>query len=237
MNSYFKFKQFIILQDRCAMKVGTDGVLLGAWCSANGTNALDIGTGTGVVAIMLAQRNSRLNVVGIEIDEDAAMQASKNMKHSPWDKRLSCLHSDFRTFSNNTSQKFDLIVSNPPYFIDSLKGPIDTRNVARHADELPYLDLMRGVDQILNTNGIFSLVMPYVEGNLFIATASEYGLHCTRKTNVYSKKGKNIKRLLLEFKRTPADTLRESQLYIEGEELNSFTPEYQALTKDFYLKF
>lgn len=237
MNSYFKFKQFIILQDRCAMKVGTDGVLLGAWCSVHGKSALDIGTGTGIIAIMLAQRNPQINVLGIEIDEDSAEQAEKNMKHSPWDKRLSCLHSDFRSYSTSTPERFDIIVSNPPYFMESLKGPTHTRNIARHADELPYSDLMKGVERLLNSNGIFSLVMPYVEGNLLIACASEYGLHCTRKTNVYSKRGKNIKRLLLEFEKKPVETLRESHLYIEAEELNSFTPEYQALTKDFYLKF
>ena len=237
MNSYFKFKQFIIIQDQCAMKVGTDGVLLGAWCSIQGKTALDIGTGTGVVAIMMAQRNVQLDVTGIEIDLDAAEQAERNMNHSPWKTRLHSIHADFRAFSANTSQKFDIIVSNPPYFTDSLKGPVDARNTARHADELPYSDLIRGVQRILEETGTFALVMPYVEGNLLIAGASEYGLHCVRKTNVYSKKGKNIKRLLLEFQKKPVHTLRESHLYIEGEELNSFTPEYQALTKDFYLKF
>lgn len=237
MNSYFKFKKFTIVQDRCAMKVGTDGVLLGAWCSINGKNGLDIGTGTGVIAIMLAQRNSELHLTGIEVDPQAAGQATENMKHSPWPERLDCILGDFKNFYAASDSCFDIIVSNPPYFLDSLKSPVNERNMARHAEDLSYQDLMNGVQKLLSDQGIFSVILPYVEGNLFIVNAIDFGLHCTRKTSVYSKKGKKIKRLLLEFRKQPVDTLRENTLYIEGEEINSFTDEYRSLTTDFYLKF
>lgn len=235
--NYFKFKQFTILQDKCAMKVGTDGVLLGAWCHIQGKNALDIGCGTGLISIMLAQRNHGLRITGVEIDPDAAHQASNNMFHSPWSKRLTCLHQDFQTYAEKCPDVYDLIVSNPPYFNDSLKGPLDQRNQARHADQLSQEDLLEGVDKLLSPQGTFSLILPYVEGNLLIALAAQYRLHCTRKTSVFSKRGKGVKRLLLEFRRECPETCRENHLYIEGAELNSFTQEYQTLTKDFYLKF
>lgn len=225
------------------MKVGTDGVLLGAWCETTGSRALDIGTGTGVIALMLAQRNAQLNILGVEVDSKAALQAQNNMQQSPWNNRLHCIEADFTRFSKSSCVPFDTVVSNPPFFVDSLKSPIEGRNTARHTNELSFADLLGGVKNVLSEQGIFSLILPYVEGNLFIAMAGQYGLHCTRKTNVFSKKGKRVKRLLLEFQKNPTVLFRENQLCIEVDMQTSvrpqstFSPEYKALTKDFYLNF
>ncbi len=157
-NSYFQFKQFTVWHDKCAMKVGTDGVLLGAWVNIfNAKSVLDIGTGTGLIALMIAQR-STANILAVEIDADAVNQAIENVERSPWSGNIKVQHADFKTATFNT--KFDVIVSNPPYFSDSLLSPDTHRSTARHTSELTYHDLISRVSGILAFKGEFSLIIP-----------------------------------------------------------------------------
>jgi len=220
------------------MKVGTDGVLLGAWVNIAETthHILDVGTGTGVIAIMLAQRAPQARIDAVEIDEATAAQARRNAESSPWASRLNVFHQDFNDFVNSAASRYDLIVSNPPYFKQSLTSPDSARTTARHTEELLHEELLCGSLQLLNPQGKLAVVMPYVEGNVFIALAANAGLYCNRKLNVSTKKDRPTKRLLMEFSRSKA-RLDEQNLYIESNALNSFTAEYRALTKDFYLKF
>ncbi len=237
-NDYFKFKQFTIHQDACPMKVGTDGVLLGAWVNVDEApqRILDVGTGTGLIAIMLAQRVATAQIDGVEIDEDAAQQARQNAEASPWAPRLNTIHQNFNAFASKKTSRYDLIVSNPPYFKQSLTSPDSGRTTARHAEELLHEELIHGSARLLTPQGRLAVVMPYVEGNIFIALAAKAGLYCNRKLNVSTKKDRPTKRLLMEFSRNK-EKLDEQTLYIENSALNSFTSEYQALTKDFYLRF
>lgn len=234
-RNYFRFKQFVIKQEVAAMKVGTDGVLLGAWADISGANSvLDIGTGSGVIALMIAQRcNAR--IMTVEIDSASATQAKHNFESSPWSERLSVEASSLQDYSKNHSQKFDLIVSNPPYFHKSLKSALPERTVARHTDELPNADLIQGVSRLLLPEGRFCAIFPYAEGNIFIAEAANHGLYCNKKLFVKTKPDKPIIRILMEFsfnkKRLPESTI--SIHTAEGE----YTEDYKRLTADFYLAF
>ncbi len=234
-RNYFKFKQFVIKQEGAAMKVGTDGVLLGAWVNiADVHSVLDIGTGSGVIALMIAQRSKAL-VHAVEIDITSANQAKGNFETSPWASRLSIDANSFQDFSKNCSSTFDLIVSNPPYFHKSLKPPTADRILTRHADQLSNNDLLEGVKKILSSEGRFCAIFPYTEGNIFIAEAANFGLFCNRKLYIQSKSDNPIIRILTEFsfgkKRLVEDTISIHTL--EGE----YTDEYKRLTADFYLAF
>ena len=232
-NSYFSLKRFTIHQDRCAMKVGTDGVLLGAWAPIEGVRRiLDVGTGTGVIALQLAQRCAEATLTAIEIDKDAAAQASDNVNRSPWANRIEVICCDFRDFY--PEEKFDLIVSNPPYFVDALRCPDTQRNLARHTDSLNYELLFSRSKDILETTGQIAVVIPGdMEKNVIDAAWKNklYPQHCTK---VYTKPGKPYKRILLTFG-SRLSMCREDTLYIEDAH-HRYTPEYEALTRDFYLK-
>ena len=233
-NPYFNFKQFSINQDKCAMKVNTDGVLLGAWCTTENTNnILDIGTGTGLIALMLAQK-SEAEIVAIEIDENAAIQAQENVSQSKWYNRIKVIHESFQEFSESSNEKFDLIVSNPPYFVDSLKAPTATRNMARHTDNLSHKDLFRHSANLLAKNGRLCLILPISEGLSGIKLASELNLFCHKLVYVYPKIGVKAKRLLLEFGLTKQKTV-ESDITIETHERHNYSAEFTELTKEFYL--
>ncbi len=235
-NDYFKFKQFTIYQDKCAMKVGTDGVLLGAWASVeNADKVLDIGTGTGLIALMLAQR-SNATVDAIEIDLNACEQAQKNVNRSAWTDRINIIHQSFQDFAKGVAVNYNLIVSNPPYFQDSLTAPRENRTKARHNTELQLTDILNGTLNCLSESGTLSLILPYVEGNLFIAKAAEQGLYCVRKTNVLPKPGRKPKRLLLEFQKFQKP-LAEEYLVIELSKRHEYSEAYKKLTSDFYLAF
>ena len=212
-KSSFKFKQFTIFHDKCAMKVGTDGVLLGAWAPADkAKRILDVGTGTGLIALQLAQRNPHARITAIEIDAAAAGQATENVSHSPWADRVEVICHDFRDYQ--PENRFDLIVSNPPYFIDALKCPDEQRCTARHAGNLNYDLLFHRSASLLEEQGVVSIIIP--------AEAEK------------TKPGKPCRRVLLNFG-FEAKECREEKLCIEVNH-NEFTPEYVALTKDFYLK-
>jgi len=237
-NDFFKFKQFTIRQNACPMKVGTDGVLLGAWVNVEETTLriLDVGTGTALIAIMLAQRSPLAQIDAVEVDEAAAAQAKQNAESSPWASRLNIVHQNFNDFARNSTSRYDLIVSNPPYFKQSLASPDKGRTTARHTEKLLHEELISGSLNLLAEQGKLAVVMPCVEGNIFIALAEKAGLYCHRKLNVSTKKDRPVKRLLMEFSRSK-EKLEEQNLYIENSDPSSFTAEYQALTKDFYLKF
>ncbi|MDR0567144.1 MAG: methyltransferase [Prevotellaceae bacterium] len=238
-RDYFQFKQFTIRQSCCTMKVGTDGVLLGAWVNVDGGQAqrlLDVGCGTGLIAIMLAQRAPLAQVDAVEVEEMAYRQAMQNAVDSGWESRLRLFHGSFNELAQRSPVRYDLIVSNPPYFKQSLLSPNEKRNAARHANELTHEGLIGGSLRLLAEHGRLAVVLPYVEGCVFIALAASAGLYCARKLNVSTKRGKPVKRLLMELSRKK-QPLDEQNLYIEDAPPNSYTSEYKALTKDFYLRF
>lgn len=235
-NDYFKFKQFTIHQDKCAMKVGTDGVLLGAWADCvNAQSVLDIGTGTGLIALMLVQR-SKAKIDAVEIDEAASIQAKENVDKSLWSDRIEIFNKSFQDFSNTTEKKYDLIVSNPPYFQNSLYAPDEKRTDARHNSNLKLDDLVFGAFKLLSEKGRLSIILPYVEGTMFILKAAEKGLYCVRQTNVLPKPAREPKRLLLEFRKEKMP-LVEQELIIELNKRHEYSEAYKNLTKDFYLAF
>ena len=232
-NSYFQFKQFTIEQDRCAMKVGTDGVLLGAWTDVSGVQSiLDIGTGTGLIALMLAQRSSAA-IYGIEIDTNAAAQAIENVNNSPWRERIKIEVTSLQVFVKNTDCRFDLIVSNPPYFNKSLKNPDIQRSVARHADSLSQEDLITAACALLSDSGRLSVILPAAEGEGFILRAESSWLYCSKKTKVIPRIGVPEKRLLLEFSRMKG-VCREDSLLIEKAR-HDYSDLFKGLTKEYYL--
>lgn len=235
-NNYFKFKQFTVYQDKCAMKVGTDGVLLGAWNDCvKAKTVLDVGTGTGLIALMIAQR-SNAEIDAVEIDKLACEQASENIKKSPWKTRVNIIHSSIQEYIKGVEKKYDLIVSNPPYFQNSLYAPDESRTNARHNSNLEYEDLINMALRLLNENGTLSLILPYIEGTMFIIKAAEKGLFCIRQTNVLPNPGKKPKRLMLEFKKIKKP-LVEQELIIELNKRHEYSEAYKNLTKDFYLAF
>lgn len=236
-SSTFAFKQFVIQQDRCAMKVGTDAVLLGAWIIPNGSKKiLDIGTGTGVIALMLAQK-SQAKITAIDIDNSAIEQASINFKESKFASQLEAIHISLQDYVKSTPEKFDMIVTNPPYFVDSLKSSDTIRSTARHADILPYNELIDGVKKLLSDRGKFCLILPKNEALLFRELAEQKGLHLSKLLRVRTRLDKDTeKRHIMQFEYQPSE-FSESTLVIEKDSRMSYTDEYKNLTKDYYIHF
>ena len=231
-NPYFQFKKFTVYHDRCAMKVGTDGVLLGAWTDVSiAKHILDIGTGTGLIALMLAQR-CPATITALDIDADAVSQATENVRNSPWEERISVLLQDICSY--RPDMFFDTIVSNPPYFIDSLKCPDCQRNTARHTDSLNATALFQNVARILHPEGCFSMVIPadQVTGLIMIGEGS--GLHLSRHTAVITRPGLPPKRALLEFRKEQRNCFY-NKLVVELDR-HVYSEDYIRLTRDFYLK-
>ncbi len=219
------------------MKVGTDGVLLGAWSDATGAaNILDIGTGTGLIAIMLAQRASSATIHAVEIDEEACAQAAENINASPWADRLHAFHSSIQDFAKQINQKYDLIVSNPPFFSGGTFSHSQDKNSVRHTIKLPHGDLLMAVRSLLTPHGKFCMILPQMEGLRFREMANNYGIYCTKLVEVVPKLGKPVERLLLQFELVNQPT-EKSQLVIHNSDTaNDWTAEYQQLTGDYYLK-
>ncbi|MCF8246581.1 MAG: tRNA1(Val) (adenine(37)-N6)-methyltransferase [Saprospiraceae bacterium] len=233
----FQFKQFEIAQDRCTMKVGTDGVLLGAWSDTTGAGKiLDIGSGTGLIAIMLAQRANAATIHAVEIDEEAAGQASENMKNSPWAEQLTCFHTSIQDFAKQTRQHYDLIVSNPPFFSGGTFSSSQDKNSVRHTIKLPHGDLLSAIRTLLAPGGRFCMVLPQMEGLRFREIAGNYGIFCSKMTEVIPKIGKPVERLLLQFElnRKP---MEQSQLVIRVDDgPDDWTDAFRQLTGSYYLK-
>lgn len=234
-QDFFRFKQFGVRQEREVMRVNMDGVLLGAWASAQGAQrALDVGTGTGVIALMLAQRGVEL-VDAVDISPEAVRQASGNAAHSPWAGCVRVHESPFQLWAERVEEPYDLVVSNPPYFSQSLKSPNVVRNAMRHTDLLLQEELAEGVSLCLARAGVFSAIFPMAEGAMFVAKAAAFGLHCRRTLLVHSKPNSATKRMLCEFSREPGE-LQESSLFVYDQE-GEYSGQYRALTGDFYLNF
>lgn len=218
------------------MKVNTDGVLLGAWVTINQpTSILDVGTGTGVIALMLAQR-SEATITAIEIEENAASEAVQNVLNSPWNTRVSVLPADFRDYSKNSPGKFDLIVSNPPFFSNSSKSLGLNKSLARHNHALPFDLLIEGAKNLLEPNGLLALILPVEEAVIFIQLAEKARLFLTRKTEVQPSITKKVNRVLMEFSHTKTDT-ETGNLIIYAASGSDYTEQYKLLTRDFYLNF
>jgi tRNA1Val (adenine37-N6)-methyltransferase len=231
-NPFFRFKQFTVHHDLCAMKVGTDGVLLGAWADCtNAKNVLDVGCGSGLIALMLAQR-SEAEIDAVDIDENACEQSEINFRNSPFAGRLNVYHSDFNLYSS--TRKYDLIVSNPPYFVRSLKSPNAGRCSARHMEKLRFEDLFGKSTQLLAENGKLSLILPADVFDLIQSIASCNHLFLSRKTTVKPLPASPPKRILLEYSKEK-NPLKENELFIENP-LHAYSDEYIELTKEFYLK-
>jgi len=234
-NNYFRFKQFFVNQGESAFKVGTDGVLLGASAEVEGkTSILDVGTGTGLVALMLAQKCTAL-ITAIEPDRDSFLQASENIRQSKWADRIYIENCTLQAFKGQ-AKGYDLMISNPPYFIDSLKNPDPSKSAARHNDSLTHNDILEGAGRLLSDEGILQLILPYEEGKVFIQHALRRGFFCNNIINIRPSPSCEIKRLILSISRKRL-TLTESFLTIDKGRRHDFTEEYIALTKDFYLKF
>ena len=227
----FSFKRFTIRHDRCGQKVGTDGVLLGAWAKG-GKRILDIGTGSGLIALMMAQRYPEADIVGIEIDIDAYGQAVENVEASGMGGRISLYPSSLQSFA--PSQKFDSIVSNPPFFSESLKAPDSKRNCARHTDSLSFEELILYTTGLMDENACLSVVMPTDRVDTFLSTALLKGLRLSRRCDVKTVERKMPKRSLLELtNRHDISFEHETQVLDEGN--GSRSAWYQQLTDDFYL--
>lgn len=233
-GTHFHFKQFSVRHDRCSMKVGTDGVLLGAWAEVRDVKSvLDIGTGSGVIALMLAQRCEQpVSIDGIELDVEAATQANENAQQSPWSKHVAIHCTSLQQYS--PEKKYDLIVSNPPYFINSQEPPDKKRLQTRHTVTLTFEELLQGATRLLSDTGTLEVILPYTEGLQFIALARTVNLFCSRQWSFRTRANKPIERWLLAFSRMQTEMIETGEilLYDMGTELS---PSYRKLTGAFYL--
>lgn len=234
MSAPFQFKQFIVEQEHCAMKVGTDGVLLGAWTTIKSGNALDIGCGSGLIALMLAQRAQNLIIDAIDVEKNACFQAEINIGKSKWSSRIAVHHASLQTF--NPYKTYDLITSNPPFFVNSYQPPQNERAIARHNEQLSFDDLLIHVIRLLKPEGVFSLILPVNEAVDFAYNAFSQGLFLNRRCEVKPNLTKATKRILLEFSKTKPNTVIEESLTIETEKRHHYTADYIKLTGNFYLK-
>jgi tRNA1Val (adenine37-N6)-methyltransferase len=233
----FQFKQFAIQQDRCAMKVGTDSVLLGAWCPIdnNPFSILDIGAGTGILSLMLAQRSNAEQIDAIEIDENAFEQCVENFEASPWSDRLFCFHAGLDEFMEEPEEEYDIIISNPPFYSEDYKTESEQRDLARFQDAMPFDELIEAAHLLLSENGIFAVIIPYKEEENFIALAKSFELYPFKITRVKGTPATEIKRSLLAFSFVKKRKIEETELIIETSR-HHYTEDYIALTKEFYLK-
>ena len=233
----FQFKQFTIEQDRCAMKIGTDAVLLGAWSPIpkNIFSILDIGSGTGILSIMLAQRSNAEQIDAIEIDEDAYEECVDNFENSQWSDKLFCYHAGLDEFLEEMEdESYDLIISNPPFYSDDYKSDTEKRNLARFEDALPFEELIESAANLLSEFGVFSVIIPFKEEERFIQIAKTFHLQPFKTTRVKGNETSEIKRSLLAFKWDEQINVVD-ELVIEIER-HQYTSDYIELTKEFYLK-
>ncbi|MGC9471742.1 MAG: tRNA1(Val) (adenine(37)-N6)-methyltransferase [Bacteroidales bacterium] len=233
-NPWFRFRQFTVWQDKAAMKVTTDGVLLGAWVrvNANMSRVLDVGTGTGLLALMIAQRCS-VAVDAVEIDPLSVEQARENINRSPWPERIRIVEGSFQEYVSATENRYDLVVSNPPYFSDSLKPASPAKARARHAGNLSREDLLEGALKVLKPAGRLAVILPAAQAGAFEFMARDRHLYVIRQCEVYPLKDGERAWMLLELSLRPRAREKETLVIRDGD----YTPEYRLLTGEFYLKF
>jgi tRNA1Val (adenine37-N6)-methyltransferase len=236
MSKPFRFKQFRVAQDQCAMKIGTDAVLLGAWTGLDSqpNSILDIGAGTGILALIMAQRSTAELIDAIEIDDDAYEQCVENFETSDWGDRLFCYHASLDEFTEEIEDQYDLIISNPPFYTDTFKTENEVRNQARFEDAMPFNELLKSVSQLLSPTGHFNVVIPFSEETSFIELAAKEGLYPSKILSIRGQKSSPLKRSMIcfTFKKQAIET-RELVIEIAR---HQYTKEYTLLTKDFYLK-
>lgn len=234
MEHLFRFKQFTIQHQRSSMKVGTDAVLLGAWCELDGARrVLDVGTGCGVIALMVAQRTTEADIWAIDIDSASVDEARENFLHSPWSDRLQVRQEDFNNLAD--ADGFDLIVTNPPYYNEDVLPPDAVRSAARHTHALSFDQLMRGAARLLKSDGSIALITPVEARDAVTLAATFAGLNLSRLTTVHSSEGKPPKRLLWQWRKQRCTIQRDTlTLHQKG---GIPTPQYRELCQDFYLHF
>ncbi len=234
-GSYFKFKQFSVSHSRCGMKVGTDGVLLGAWANVdNCQTVLDIGTGCGLIALMVAQRNPKAIITAIDIDADAVDEARENVENSIFRNRIEIINKSLQYFLDCCTQRFDAIVTNPPFFADGLLSPDRARADARHAFSMPYEEIFKAAKLLFSENGKLSIIYPITQRNALVEEAMLNDLFVSRETVVLPTPTSSPKRVLLEFSRFSSSNIIPEELVIEIER-HKYSEEYERLVKDFYL--
>jgi tRNA1Val (adenine37-N6)-methyltransferase len=235
-NNWFRFKQFTIQQEHAAMKVGTDGVLLGAWASVQGSGSrvLDVGTGTGLIALMIAQRTRDVNIDTLEIDASSAMQAKENFQDSPWKDRLNSIHTSFQEYSSLSKTRYDQIICNPPFFTGSKKTESKSKNLARHDDSLSLKDLFKCSVSLMKETAIISLILPVDKEVQAMDRIHEQQLYCRRLTRVKPTPQKPVNRILLEVS-LQAGKCEEDELCIEMEKRHMYSNQFKSLTEKFYL--
>ena len=233
----FQFKQFNINQERCAMKIGTDAVLLGAWCPINNNpfSILDIGAGTGILSLMLAQRSNAQQIDAIEIEENAYEQCVENFEASHWGDRLFCYHASLNDFINEPEDQYDIIISNPPFYSEDYKTDNSQRDLARFQDALPFEALVKATTLLLSENGIFAVIIPFKEENRLLNLCAQAELFPIKMTRVKGTPTGPIIRSLIAFKRYELPVLSANELVIESSR-HVYTEAYTKLTRDFYLK-
>ena len=233
----FQFKQFNINQERCAMKIGTDAVLLGAWCPINNNpfSILDIGAGTGILSLMLAQRSNAQQIDAVEIDENAYEQCVENFEASHWGDRLFCYHASLNDFINDPEDQYDIIISNPPFYSEDYKTDNSQRDLARFQDALPFEELVKATTLLLSENGIFAVIIPFKEENRLLNLCAQAELFPIKMTRVKGTPTGPIIRSLIAFKRYELPVLSANELVIETSR-HVYTEAYTKLTRDFYLK-
>ena len=236
MSKPFQFKQFSVAQDQCAMKIGTDAVLLGAWTRLDSqpNSILDIGAGTGVLGLMMAQRSTAELIDALENDDAAYEQCVGNFEASDWGDRLFCYHASLEEFTEEIEDQYDLIISNPPFYTDSFKTENEVRNKARFEDAMPFTELLKSVSKLLSPTGHFNVVIPFSEESSFIELGAKEGLYPPYIMRVRGQESSPVKRSLIcfSFKEQAVET---QELIIEIAR-HQYTKEYTNLTKDFYLK-
>ena len=236
MSSNFKFKQFEVAHDRCAMKIGTDGVLLGAWTPLdhNPKNVLDIGAGSGIIALQIAQRSASQEIDAVEIDAAAYEQCTENFENSPWADRLFCYHASIQEFASEIDETYDLIVSNPPFYSEDYKTESAARDLARFNEAMPFQHLAVSASHLLSEDGVFALIIPHKEKESFISLAAQYRLLPFRICNVRGNNKTAFKRSLIAFSFQKKE-IELTELTIENSR-HAYTEAYVDLVKYFYLK-
>lgn len=234
-NTWFRFKQFYLVQEHSGLKVGTDSVLLGAWCHpGEAARILDVGTGTGLLALMMAQQSTAL-IDAVEISPEACLDAVRNFSESAWQDRLTLHQTDFNSFCLATANRYDLVICNPPYFQNSIRSANHATALARHDGNLSFSQLISGAARLLNPSGRMAVVLPNAGSTAFRETARLAGFYLSRKTEVFPRTGKPAGRVLLEF--SLVSCYPENSGLTILDESGQYTADYRELTRNFYLDF